>query len=191
MTFDVSSVGQADLQDARAMRALAHPTRLAILDFLHLEGAATATRCGAAVGQSPSCCSYHLRTLAKWGFVEEAEGGHGRERPWQVKLRGLRWSTAAGSSDQRAAAALLRDQLLTRDDAILEAFLEHEESLPTAWREAASLGNATLHVTPAELRDLTRRIRSLLQPFYRVDPSNRPLGARAVHIVYRAIPRRE
>src|SRR5258707_15026402 len=63
------------------MRALAHPTRLALLDHLHTVDHATATECAAAVGDSPSSCSYHLRALAKWGFVEEAEGGAGRERP--------------------------------------------------------------------------------------------------------------
>jgi len=66
------------------MRALAHPTRLALLDHLHTVDQATATECGAAVGDSPSSCSYHLRALARWKFVEEGEGGVGRERPWRA-----------------------------------------------------------------------------------------------------------
>ena len=64
------------------MRALAHPTRLALLDHLHAVDQATATECALVVGDSPSSCSYHLRALGKWGFVEEGEKGAGRERPW-------------------------------------------------------------------------------------------------------------
>jgi DNA-binding transcriptional ArsR family regulator len=66
------------------MRALAHPTRLSLLDHLHDVDQATATECAAAVGDSPSSCSYHLRALARWGFVEAATGGVGRERPWRA-----------------------------------------------------------------------------------------------------------
>jgi DNA-binding transcriptional ArsR family regulator len=66
------------------MRALAHPTRLALLDHLHAVEHATATECAEVVGDSPSSCSYHLRALGKWGFVEEVARGGGRERPWRA-----------------------------------------------------------------------------------------------------------
>ena len=47
------------------------------------------------MGESPSSCSYHLRALGKWGFVEEGDGGAGRERPWRA--------SAAGSSSPPTA----------------------------------------------------------------------------------------
>src|ERR671939_1979408 len=90
------------------MRALAHPTRLALLDHLHAAGQATATECAAAVGDSPSSCSYHLRALAKWGFVEEAEGGVGRERPWRPTASRIEF----GSEGLESAG--LRHQLVGR-----------------------------------------------------------------------------
>src|ERR1041384_601314 len=80
MSFDSSLT----LTDPRAMRALAHPTRLALLDHLHAAGGATATECSEFVEDRPPSCSYHLRALAKWGFVEEAEQRPGRERPWRA-----------------------------------------------------------------------------------------------------------
>jgi DNA-binding transcriptional ArsR family regulator len=46
------------------MKALAHPTRLALLDHLHAVDQATATECSEFVDESPSSCSYHLRALA-------------------------------------------------------------------------------------------------------------------------------
>src|SRR5262245_14833912 len=70
--------------DPVAMRALAHQTRLSLLDLLAVEGSATATRCAAVLGESAASCSFHLRQLAKYGFVEEAPGGTGRQRPWRL-----------------------------------------------------------------------------------------------------------
>ena len=70
------------LTDAKEMRALAHPTRVAAIELLSREGTMTATQLGELLDESPANMSFHLRTLAKYGFVEEAPGGTGRERPW-------------------------------------------------------------------------------------------------------------
>src|SRR5215467_5092526 len=70
------------ITDARAMRALAHPVRLALLEALAHAGTLTATQASELLGESPANCAFHLRTLAKYGYVEEAGGGKGRERPW-------------------------------------------------------------------------------------------------------------
>src|SRR5277367_4437548 len=77
-----------ELTDPRMMRALAHQARIAIWMHLGMHGPATATECAQIAGLSPSACSYHLRTLARYGFVEEgrASSTDGRERPWRVKL---------------------------------------------------------------------------------------------------------
>src|SRR3954470_8957236 len=100
------------------MRALAHPTRLALLDHLHSVDQATATECGAAVGDSPSSCSYHLRALAKWGFVEEGEGGVGRERPWRAAASRIEFP------DGTLEAAVLRDELVARSHAAVREALD-------------------------------------------------------------------
>lgn len=54
------------------LRSLAHPRRMELIDLLIAEGALTATECAAQLGDSPGGCSYHLRQLARYGFVEEA-----------------------------------------------------------------------------------------------------------------------
>src|SRR3954469_5478808 len=72
------------LRDPRALRALAHPARLAILERLSTEGPATATECAVTTGLSPSACSYHLRALARWGLVGETSVTDRRERRWEV-----------------------------------------------------------------------------------------------------------
>src|SRR5258708_22493816 len=76
-----------EITDPRALRALAHPARIAIMQHLALEGPATATECADIAGMSPSACSYHLRALAKYGFVEEVPsvGLDRRHRPWRAR----------------------------------------------------------------------------------------------------------
>ncbi|MBO0683009.1 MAG: winged helix-turn-helix transcriptional regulator, partial [Candidatus Dormibacteraeota bacterium] len=91
------------------MRAVAHPTRLRILSRLRLHGPATATECSRTVGESPSGCSYHLRQLARFGFVEEVQdGGDGRERRWRARGFGMRWART-GSTEYLAASGALRE----------------------------------------------------------------------------------
>jgi DNA-binding transcriptional ArsR family regulator len=75
------------ITDATTLRALAHPVRIAIIETLSLEGALTATEVGERIGESPTTCSFHLRQLAKYHFVEEAGGGKGRARPWKMRPR--------------------------------------------------------------------------------------------------------
>src|SRR5690606_31380155 len=71
------------ISDPGRIRALAHPLRLELLDHLRDVGEATATECAAQVGESVASCSFHLRMLAKYGFLERAER-RGKEKPWRV-----------------------------------------------------------------------------------------------------------
>ena len=63
------------------MRALAHPLRVALLEVMRRDGAITATRAAELLDESPGNMSWHLQTLAKYGFVEETGDGRGRSRP--------------------------------------------------------------------------------------------------------------
>jgi DNA-binding transcriptional ArsR family regulator len=141
------------------MRALAHPMRLALLDHLHTLEQATATECAAVVGDSPSSCSYHLRALAKWGFVEEGEGGVGRERPWRATAARIEFTSDG------LEAIVLRDELVARQQQRLRDALRHEHELPPRWRRAAQTSSATLELTPLELEELGERFEQLLDDF--------------------------
>jgi DNA-binding transcriptional ArsR family regulator len=163
------------LTDPRAMRALAHPTRLSLLDHLHAVPQATATECGAAVGESPSSCSYHLRALARWGFVEEGNGGVGRERPWRATSARIEFE------DGTLEAAVLRDQLVARAHAVVRDALD--APVPPRWRRATQTSFATLELTPLELEDLGERFEALLDE-YRGRGSRR--GTRSVVASFQA-----
>lgn len=73
--------------DTRRIRALAHPLRLRILNVLAEHGPLTATEMSQQISESPQNCSFHLRTLARYGYIEDAGGGTGRKRPWKLNER--------------------------------------------------------------------------------------------------------
>jgi DNA-binding transcriptional ArsR family regulator len=172
-----------------ALRALGHPTRLRILAHLQLEGPSTATECAAEVGESASSCSYHLRTLAKHGFVEETETTDGRERRWQPRVLSVDFAAGADADEEfQAASALARAALLELSDDTVREYLQHERTFSSAWREAAAFLHTTIVATPAELTELTHAIQKLLAEYA---PSTRakPRGARTVTVSVRGVPK--
>ena len=160
------------------MRALAHPTRLALLDHLHAVEEATATECAIWVGDSPSSCSYHLRALARWGFVEEGSPRAGRERPWRAKATRIEFDSGG------LEATVLRDELVARQQQRVRDALRREHELPPRWRRAAQTSSASLSLTPAELDELGERLESLIDE-YRGRPDRR--GTRPVILSFGAV----
>src|ERR1700691_3297884 len=79
----------ATLSDARRLRALTHPVRIALIGKLVLHGPLTAAAASELIGEPPSTCSFHFRQLAKYGVVEEAGGGKGRPKPWRMTTTGF------------------------------------------------------------------------------------------------------
>jgi len=179
------------LSDARTLRALAHPVRIALLETLTLGGAMTATEVGERIGESPTTCSFHLRQLAKYHFVEEAGGGKGRARPWKISSVGLRWGTSTGDPEvdlaASAVARLFRDRQLER----YRTFRESSASYPQKWRTAASDSEYLFHLTAEELVELNDQLHAILLAFHRdrlVDPSSRPAGAVPVELLLFTYP---
>src|SRR5579859_969739 len=109
------------LTDPKMMRALAHPARWDIWAHLVLHGSGTATECAEVAGLSPSACSYHLRTLQRYGFIEEdrASAANGRERPWRARL--LAFTVEGGpdsSASGRVASRLLVENMRASSEEI-------------------------------------------------------------------------
>jgi DNA-binding transcriptional ArsR family regulator len=179
------------ITDPRAMRALAHPARLAIMERLGLEGPATATECAEVVGLSPSACSYHLRALARYGFVEEdrEHAVDGRHRPWRA--RAISFDIASVSDQPRAArpaARMLLQAARSRSDQIRSDYELQEAAFPREWREAGGWMQDVVHVTPAELEQLRSEVAELTGRHRRLDPADRPADARRVYVVLDFVP---
>jgi len=170
--------------DPRAMRALAHPLRLTLLELASLEGSLTATRAAELTGESSASCSFHLRQLAKYGFLEEAEGGVGRERPWRMRTLSHEWS------DEDPEADVLDALLVQRIGQQLTDWLQRRRREPEEWRKAAPGTYSIVYLTPEELTELGEGLMGLAVPYIdrHADPSLRPEGARPVRFVATAFP---
>jgi DNA-binding transcriptional ArsR family regulator len=179
-----------ELTDPRSLRAMAHPTRLDLLELLAREGELTATEAGNLLGLSPANCSFHLRQLAKYGFVEEAPGASGRHRPWRTVGLSHRWSGASGSPAADQAAQTLSQIVLERVTLRLAEWLANQDEEPAEWRDAAFGTYSILYLTPAELDQLSTRVQELTLPLLgRIsDRSTRPAGFRAVSFLAAAHP---
>jgi hypothetical protein len=150
----------------------------------------TATRAGELLGESSGSCSFHLRQLAKYGLVEEASGGRGRERPWQATTMFTNWPDVAEEPEQQAATSLLATLLAERYFEQLMRWLERKPDEPPQWQHAAHFGDTMLHLTADELIDLAAKEMALLEPYLErlENPERRPPGARVVSYLHLAFP---
>jgi DNA-binding IclR family transcriptional regulator len=156
---------------------------------LQLRGDSTATECAEEVGESASSCSYHLRTLAKHGFVEEVPSTDGRERRWHARVASIDFDAGTeADEDFQAASALARAALLELSDATVRDYITRERSFSPAWREAAAFLQSPIVATPAELEQITKQIQEALAPYYASARGRAPRGSRVVHVSVRAVP---
>src|SRR5215472_15707090 len=169
------------LTDPETMRALAHPARIALWQHLILDGPATATECAPVAELSPSACSYHLRQLARYGFVEQdqAAAANGRERPWRAVVT----STTVEDLDDPVAlmaARLLDYTLEERWLVVRNRYESSKQDYPAQWRRAAGSDRSVLYATADELAELREKIRELYRPLIRLAGQERPAGAQPV-----------
>jgi DNA-binding transcriptional ArsR family regulator len=177
------------IDDLAALKALAHPLRVALLSHLLAAGPSTASACAEAVGSTGSNCSWHLRQLAQHGFVERVEARDGRERPWRSTEVGF----ALGGDPADPAVRTQQDALvalqLDQEHRLAQAFLDERRELDAAWREASTVHGYTLIATATELAELLERVDGLLRPYLSPVREDAPEGARTVHVGVRAFPR--
>ncbi|MGZ4494394.1 MAG: winged helix-turn-helix domain-containing protein [Nocardioides sp.] len=178
------------LTDPDALKALAHPLRMALLGALVTEGPLTASQAAELVGESPSNCSWHLRKLAEHGFVREAAGASGRNRPWEAAQQGLEWDEGEDADPAaRVAADALADALLDREVQRLRVARAATDESPE-WREASGFSQSQVWLTAQEAQEIQRGMQEL---FFRFGerhgaPEKRPEGARLVSLVGWLVP---
>jgi DNA-binding transcriptional ArsR family regulator len=180
------------LSDPRELNALAHPVRMAIIELLSVSGPLTATELADRLDETPANCSWHLRKLAQHGFVVEAEGGKGRQRPWQVPGLGFRWDDEHGSAsvEERRAAQALSEVTMGR---AMDRLRESQQRMPDEteeWRTAQSGTEMVAWLTAEELKEMNEAINAVLDRHVErlTDPSRRPPGARLCEFVAWGVP---
>jgi len=167
------------ITDPERIRALAHPVRIALLDHLGDVGEATATECAEALGESPASCSFHLRMLEKYGYIERAER-RGREKPWRVRVADFDMRPdpdVPGSllAVQAVASMGLESEFLRAMDWFSKVDRESDE-----WVQATTFTRTSFWATAEELAQLSRDVQDITDRFAgrHADPSKRPEGAR-------------
>lgn len=177
------------ITDPARIRALAHPLRLALLDLLEGVNEATATDCAVRLGESVASCSFHLRTLERYGFVERGDR-RGKEKPWRLvtktwDVRPAREAVAFGyTGASTRATAELAAILVGREAERLRAFLGHYEKEEAAWVESSTISTSSFWATAEETAAISETLRELARPFRDRDddPASRPSGARRVRV---------
>jgi DNA-binding transcriptional ArsR family regulator len=173
-----------EISDPKAMRALAHPVRLALLEALRTEGQLTASRAAELLDESPGNMSWHLQTLARYGYIEEADGGKGRSRPWKIAEGNERIRASDDVPGSFDAAEQLAVTMLDRSFEQMQSWWRQREAFSEEWFQAAFIHEHTMFMTAEELRELGAALVALTQRYDdRRDPAHRPADALPVHFV--------
>ncbi len=173
---DAGKAGRNRLTDPVVLRALAHPLRIKLLGFIGVSGTLTATQAAAGLNVTPAAASYHLRVLARYGFIEDAGGASWRERPWRLTDSGASfdWDDDADDPANRALTRVIYAEWLEH----LQRYWARQEHYPADVREASGGTEFVLFASPHEVNQVWQRIREILEPFrQRIDPALRPRGA--------------
>lgn len=153
-----------------------HPVRVALLDLLAELETVTSTVAAQRLGYSSGLCSFHLRQLARHGFIEEAPHTGGRVRPWR-----LRWEAPEQTAEPAAFDVLARGL----EDESYRQWLAARDQAPEEWRYDDAF-SAVVHLTPDELGELARTMRRAIARYTKL--SGRRTGARPVAAVVRLFP---
>jgi DNA-binding transcriptional ArsR family regulator len=176
-----------EISDPKAIRALAHPLRLDLLQLLGAGGPTTAAQCGRMLGVSQASCSFHLRQLAKYGFVEDAgPGPDRRERQWRVTH--ARLSVRAGTGDGVVRQQVERLVVEREVQAILD-YSRRPDGASPEWRHKAGIVTGMAVLSPDDAAAIKEKWIALLAPYTaRADRRQLQPGQRHVRYFMAATP---
>lgn len=165
--------------------------RVSLIEALILGGPMTATQVGEQIGESPTTCSFHLRQLAKYGFVEEAGGGKGRSRPWRMTSIGFGIAVPDDQPEAELAGMVVARMFRERQLDRYRTWLDTQASYPAQWRSAAFDSEYLFYLTPEELEQLNEELHAgLYERMHErlADPSKRPPGSLPVEMLLFTYP---
>jgi DNA-binding transcriptional ArsR family regulator len=176
------------LRDPRAIKALAHPARLAVIDELFAGRKLTATECGAIAGLSASAMSYHLRALEKWGIVRRSEAtGDGRERPWEAAGDTLMVDSAEPRASAAGEATLIARQL-DKQRAETLGWISGQDEESAAWYDSTVIGSGVYWLSQEEAKRIGDRLSAVLAEIPHSTAAEAPAGAHRVRVSLSVVP---
>jgi predicted ArsR family transcriptional regulator len=146
-----------------------------MLGLLRTEGPATATTLATRLGLNSGATSYHLRQLAKHGFVvEDTARGNQRDRWWRAVHRYTVTDTATATSPEEQDTY---DAYLQTVGVLYAEQLQHSveewRTLPPAWQDAFDLSDWMLRLTPERAKALVETLREVVDGWAE-DPEDAP-----------------
>jgi DNA-binding transcriptional ArsR family regulator len=182
--------------NAAALKAMAHPLRVQMLRILQLRTRASVTSLAEELGETTGATSYHLRQLAKFGFVEEFEPDEvdadepsaGRRQRWwrmsvdQIHMTGFEFMR--NEETREAAGFLLREFHADRSRRLANWFATATQ-WPEEWQRASSDMDGNLELSPKQTRALADEMAALMRKYHDLKPGK---GARTVDIQYAIFP---
>ncbi|NYJ00178.1 putative ArsR family transcriptional regulator [Nocardioides thalensis] len=143
------------------IRAIHHPTRRRIIDYLGVNGPAQVGALADALGQQVGSISHHLRVLERQDVVARVpELAHDRRTSWwRLESSSISWSvddfaTVVDRMTARAAQRANIDHQLRK----LAEWMRRADDSSQEWREAATSSDLGTVATAAELKELGRRL---------------------------------
>ncbi|GAA4680155.1 winged helix-turn-helix domain-containing protein [Phytohabitans rumicis] len=175
---------EPNVRDTETLRAVAHPIRSKILGLLRYEGPATASELGRRLDESSGSTSYHLRQLARYGFVEEdPDQPNRRDKRWRAAHVVTSWRRAELTDDpewRQISDALERRQILKAVDEFQRWFAS-EERLDPRWHSTGGIFDNLLRLTPSQLGALDAELMAVYDR-YRTDPPPAEPGEPVRHV---------
>ena len=168
------------ITDPDVVKALAHPLRRQIYRLLTQLGPATVTMLAEHTGADPGQLSFHLRELAKRGFITEAPelARDRRERWWRAERGSWSWSSEDFTDPAAHAIADTTKRLMVAEEFDrLRAYEALKDTVGADWVNAALSSEYNFRLRPDELRELAAELHQLLLRWSvvgRIDPPVRP-----------------
>lgn len=175
------------LRDPKAIKALAHPARLAVLEEFMAKRELTATECAEIAGLSPSAMSYHLRSLARWGIITPTDSADGRERRWKLVEGGFYLEPDQPIASAAASATLVA-RILDRQRADVLYFFHNQAAEQAEWQEAFTVSTSTYWLTADEAQTLGKVMMDAVDEYQDRTEADRPAGARSLQIGIVIVP---
>jgi DNA-binding transcriptional ArsR family regulator len=177
--------------DATALKAMAHPLRIDLLERLRRFGPATATRLAEEMGETSGATSYHLRQLARHGFVEEdEERGTRRERWWRPVPHALSWRgfQFRRQAETRDAAEFLMREITQRRFRRVEQWFARSDEWSEEWRENSEDSDYRVRVTLDQFKEMTAALEAVIKRYQPALGTEERPGANVVEVQIAAFP---
>ncbi|MEV5707632.1 helix-turn-helix domain-containing protein [Actinoallomurus sp. NPDC052274] len=175
------------ITDVAAIRLLAHPLRRRIEECLR-EGPVNSATLARSLGESTGATSYHLRQLARHGFIEEVpELSTGRQRWWRAVPADRRFPPYSRQTPEvREALSEMMRHNVAEVVELVSRFTADPEALGE-WADAFLFSRATLRLTLDEAKEFFEEYIALIYRFSR-STEEMPPGARPVHVRLLGVP---